>query len=139
MKTIARVTLMRFAATFGCLFMLCVAVHAAPVKVDILFMNHGPMQPVIKQIKEVLGRYPESVQAAWHDVETPEGGAFMKRMDIKGHIPLIIFVNGSTAQDLDGKRISFTGFPSGAGPFMFQGAWGMKDFDALLQSMTGKP
>lgn len=140
MKTITSATLRRLAPALACLLMLCAGtVRAAPVTVDILFMNHGPMQPVIGQIKDVLAKYPGSVLAVWHDVDTPDGLTFMKRMNIKGHIPLMIFINGSLEQDVDGKRLSFTGFPSGAGPYMFQGAWGMKDLDALLQSKAGKP
>ncbi|MEL7639686.1 MAG: hypothetical protein AAGU21_08590 [Solidesulfovibrio sp.] len=122
---------------FGAILITAPA-HAASVKVEILFMNHGPMQPVIKQIKDVLRQFPDAVQVFWHDVETADGADFMKRMGIKGHIPLMIFVDGSTTQEVGGKSINFTGFPNGAGPFMFQGAWGMQDLEAVLQSKTGK-
>jgi hypothetical protein len=138
MNTIAK-TILRLLPALACLLLFCAPVQAATVKMDILFMNHGPMQPVIKQIKDVLAKYSDSVQAAWHDEDTPDGTGFMKRMNIKGHIPLMVFVNGSTTHGVDGKQVTFTGFPSGAGPFMFQGAWGMKDLDALLSALTKKP
>lgn len=137
MKSITAITL-RLIQTTICLLVFGASAQAAPIKVDVLFMNHGPMQPVIRQIKEVLAKYPDAVQAAWHDVDTSDGLDFMKRMDIKGHIPLMIFINGSSSLEVDGKKISFAGFPSGAGPYMFQGAWGMKDLDSALLSKAGK-
>lgn len=110
-----------------------------PVKVEIVFMNHGPMQPVIKGLKEVLARHSAKVSAAWHDFETKEGQDFLRKKGVNGHIPLLVFINGATSGKVQGKTIGFQGFPSGSGPYMFRGQWTLEDFDQLLGELSNQP
>jgi hypothetical protein len=109
-----------------------------PVKVEILFMNHGPMQPTIRNLKALFSRYSGKVQAFWFDFEKRSGKNFMKRMGIQGHIPLLIYVNGANTYDFSGRKVSFMGFPSGAGPYQFQGKWTLEDLDKLLKSLASQ-
>ncbi len=113
------------------------AAQARPaVKLDILFMNHGPMQPVIKSIKEILARHASSASAAWYDFETASGRDFMREKGLRGHIPLLIFLNGSPTWQVQGRKVTFAGFPSGYGPYQFRGEWSLADLDRLLGALA---
>ena len=110
-----------------------------PVQVDILFMNHGPMQPVIKSLKDILARHAGSASPSWYDFEQPAGQDFMRRKGIKSHIPLLIFIDGSPDAQVQGRKVTFAGFPSGYGPYQFQGKWTLEDLDLLLGSLASRP
>ncbi len=107
-----------------------------PAKVEILFMNHGPMHPTIRNLKALLQRYPGKVQAGWFDFDQQSGKSFMSHKGITGHIPLLIFVNGSHTFDMGGRKVTFMGFPSGAGPYQYQGKWSLQDLEGVIQSLT---
>ena len=106
-----------------------------PVILEILFMNHGPMQPTIRELQALIANYQDGVEARWFDVDQNEGKAFMKAKNLTGHIPLVVFVNGSTVYRIDGREVTFLGFPSGAGPYQFQGKWSIKDLETVIQSL----
>lgn len=105
-----------------------------PLKVDIVFMNHGPMQPVIKGIKEILARHARTASPTWYDFEEPSGQDFLRQKGIKAHIPLLIFIDGSFTVQVQGRPVTFAGFPSGHGPYQFQGKWTLDDLNLLLGS-----
>lgn len=108
-------------------------------RVDVLYMNHGPLQATIGEIKSLVEKYGPRVAVAWHDVDTPEGAKFMAAKKLSGHIPLVIWVNDAFKHRIDGKDVSFTGFPTGSGPASFQGKWTMADLQkALDQAAAGK-
>jgi hypothetical protein len=106
------------------------------VKVDILFMNHGPMQPVIKSLKEILARHALAASASWYDFETASGQDFMRRKGLTGHIPLLVFINDSSTWQVQGRKVTFAGFPNGYGPYQFQGQWSLADLDRLLGTLA---
>jgi hypothetical protein len=39
---------------------------------------------------------------------------------------------------VDGKEIIFAGFPTGSGPYFFQGKWTLRDLQKALNQMTNK-
>jgi hypothetical protein len=127
--------------TLGALFFGTVAgvVHAKqPIHMEILFMNHGPMQPTIRNLQALLQKYAGQVKASWFDYEKASGKAFRKRHGITQHIPLLIYINGQPTFDVGGKRLTFAGFPSGAGPYRFQGKWTFQDLERVIQSLAGE-
>jgi len=124
---------------FAVLFVLFFAVSAQaaePAKVEVLFMNHGPLRSTINNIRTVLAKYESKISAAWYDFDSREGEEFMKAKGIDEHVPLIIWINGSFRQTVDGTNVSFKGFPSGSGPDIFQGAWNMDMLDKALDQAT---
>lgn len=120
------------------LYFAVVALSASPIKVEVLFMNHGPLRPTVEQIKEVLSRYGDKVSPAWYDFDSKEGEKFMAQKGLKQHIPLVIWIDGKVALPVDGKEIQFAGFPSGSGPVPFQGKWTMEDLRKALDQLTNK-
>jgi hypothetical protein len=111
---------------------------AKAVQVDVLFMNHGPLQPTIKQIREVLSQYGNRIVAFWYDFETQEGEAFMAKKGVRQHVPLVIWIDGKVAVPIGGSEVRFVGFPTGSGPLPFQGKWTMEDLTKALDQVTGK-
>jgi hypothetical protein len=123
------------------LFVVCfgATVHAAtPVKVDVLYMNHGPLMDSLNNMKTVFSSYGTQVNVSWHDFDTPEGEQFMAKMGIKQHVPLIIWIDGTPKVTVGVKQITFAGFPTGSGPAFFQGKWTIDDLKAALSQATGK-
>ena len=109
---------------------------ANEVKVEVLYMNHGPLLPSIEQIKKVFLQYGDKIAVSWYDFETKEGEQFMAKKGITQHVPLVIWLDGKSALPVNGKEINFTGFPTGSGPAFFQGKWTMDDLRQALNQVT---
>ena len=109
-----------------------------PVKVEILYMNHGPLQDSIEGIKKVLTQYKGKVTVSWYDFESKEGEEFMAKKGITQHVPLAIWLDDQVKFKVEGKDLMFAGFPTGAGPASFQGKWTMTDLQKVLAQLTGK-
>ena len=106
--------------------------------VDILYLNHPPLRPVLADLDKVLAKYGGKVKVTRYDFDTQEGAAFAKAKNITGHEPLAIFINGSTDVTINGRQVKFLSFPQGQGTGMVQdGAWSMQDLDAALAQVTG--
>ncbi len=129
----------------SCLFGFCLLAMVGPVqagsagtvKVEILYMNHGPLRPTIRNLQELFGHYQGKVNVHWYDEDQKEGQTFQKEKRIQGHVPLLMLINGKKDFVLDGKTIIFEGFPSGSGPFKeVEGNWSIADLQRLLDSLA---
>jgi hypothetical protein len=114
------------------------AVAGSPVKVEVLYMNHGPLQDSLEGIKKVFSQYKGKVTVSWYDFESKEGEEFMAKKKITQHIPLVIWMDNQVKFKVDGKDIAFAGFPTGSGPAFFQGKWTNADLQKVLDQLTGK-
>ena len=54
-------------------------IAAKEVKVEVLYMNHGPLQSSLEQIKQVFSKYGNKIEASWYDFESKEGEQFMAK------------------------------------------------------------
>jgi len=111
---------------------------AKEVKVEVLYMNHGPLLPSIEQIKKVFSQYGGKIAVSWYDFESKEGEQFMTKKGVTQHIPLVIWMDDKVKFQIDGKDIIFAGFPTGSGPLFFQGKWKIEDLKKALNQLTGK-
>ena len=112
---------------------------AKEVKVEVLYMNHGPLQSSLEQIKKVFSQYGNKITVSWYDFETKEGEQFMAKKGVIQHVPLVIWLDGKYSIQVSGKEIKFVGFPTGSGPAAFQGKWTMEDLRSALNQITNKP
>lgn len=112
---------------------------AKEVKVEVLYMNHGPLLPSLEQMKGVFSKYGNKINVSWYDFESREGEQFMAKKGITQHVPLVIWIDGKFAVPVNGKEIKFVGFPTGSGPADFQGQWTMEDLRQALNQVTNKP
>jgi uncharacterized protein YxeA len=121
------------------LFTISFTVFAAKeVKVEVLYMNHGPLLESLQQIKKVFSQYGSKITVSWYDFETKEGEQFMAKKGVTQHVPLVIWLDGKPALTVNGKEIKFVGFPTGSGPLPFQGKWTMEDLRSALDQITSK-
>jgi len=111
---------------------------AKEVKVEVLYMNHGPLLDSLEQIKKVFSQYGSKIAVSWYDFETKEGEQFMLKKGITQHVPLVIWLDGKSTVPVNGKEIKFVGFPTGSGPAFFQGKWTMEDLRKALDEITSK-
>jgi hypothetical protein len=111
---------------------------AKEVKVEVLYMNHGPLQSSLQQIKNIFSQYDGKVAVSWYDYESKEGEQFMAKKGVTQHIPLVIWLDGKFALPVNGKEVKFVGFPTGSGPAFFQGKWTMEDLRKALDQITNK-
>jgi hypothetical protein len=111
---------------------------ASPVKLDVLYMNHGPLRDTLNKMKDIFAGYGDKVAVTWHDFESDEGEQFKAKMGIKQHIPLVIWIDGKPKWTIGVKQVLFSGFPTGSGPAFFQGQWTMDDLKGALNLATGK-
>ena len=109
---------------------------AKEVKVEVLYMNHGPLQSSLEQIKQVFSKYGNKIVVSWYDFESREGEQFMAKKGVTQHVPLVIWIDGKFAVPVNGKEIKFVGFPTGSGPAFFQGKWTMEDLRQALNQTT---
>jgi hypothetical protein len=111
-------------------------VAAKEVKVEVLYMNHGPLQSSLQQIRDIFSKYGTQITVSWYDFETKEGEQFMAKKGVTQHVPLVIWLDGKSALPVNGKEIKFVGFPTGSGPAAFQGKWTMDDLRQALNQIT---
>jgi hypothetical protein len=109
-----------------------------PVKIDVLYMDHGPMQPTLRNLDKLFRGYGDKIEVSGHDFESEEGERFKAEKGIRQHIPLVIWIEGESTVQVNGKPVTFAGFPSGSGPSFFQGKWGLADLKTALDQATSE-
>ncbi|GAB2715907.1 hypothetical protein [Streptomyces bullii] len=101
---------------------------SAGVDVDVIYLNHPPVQPVLKDIDQVLAGYKEKVSVTRHDADTSEGKEFADEHGLTGHVAIAVLIDG---------KVSFKGFPAGEAPVKSaEGDWEIEDLDAALRQRT---
>jgi hypothetical protein len=121
------------------MFSLSLSTHALkPTKIEVLYMNHGPLMDTLNKIKGVVSGYGDKLTVSWYDFDSQMGEQFMAKKGIKQHVPLLIWIDGNPSVEVGEKEIKFTGFPTGSGPAVFQGKWTMDDLKAALDQVTAK-
>lgn len=111
---------------------------ANAIKIDVLYMNHGPLKDTLNKMKAIFSGYGDKLTVSWHDFDTEEGEQFMTQKGIKQHVPLILWIDDKPNWTVGIKQITFSGFPSGSGPAFFQGKWTLEDLKAALNQATAK-
>lgn len=110
---------------------------AQRIRVDVLYMDHGPMQPTLRDLRGLFPNYGDRIALFWHDFESEEGARFKSKMGIRRHVPLVIWIDGKSTLPVNGRPVTFSGFPTGAGPSFFQGKWKMADLKTALDGLIG--
>jgi hypothetical protein len=106
------------------------------VVVEILYMNHGPLQPVLRELRTEFAQFENKVEFKWYDFDNDV--AFKKKKKIDYHTPLIIWINDSNTFQINGKQIKFTGFPKGQGPEFARGIWEISDVVSVIKMDLGQ-
>jgi hypothetical protein len=109
------------------------------VRVEIGYLSHGPVKDALNEVDKLLARYGVKVQVSRYDLDTVEGKAFAKRVNLTTHTPLVLYINGQMeVEGKDGRKVKLFSFPAGLGTGMTPGSgWNMTDLEAALDRATG--
>ena len=114
------------------------AFAAAQTKVEVLYMNHGPLMDTLGKVKAVFSGFGDKISVSWYDFDSDKSDQFKAKMGVNEHTPLEIWIDGKSTVKVGNKEIKFYGFPSGSGPAFFQGKWTIEDLKNALKQATTK-
>lgn len=109
-----------------------------PVRIEVLYMNHGPLRPTLRELEKVFAGYGDRIAVYRYDFYSDEGERFKAEKEIKGHFPLVLWIDGQSTLKVNGTPVTFSGFPTGSGPAFFQGKWNMDVLKEALDLVTSK-
>ena len=92
------------------------------------YINHGPLQPTVQAIKDVLAKYGDKVKVTWIDLNTTQGADYFKVHGLTAHMNVII--NGSSRYQVNGKAVDFQWFEGQQ--------WTRQDLDTVLAGLVSK-
>jgi len=107
-----------------------------PVQIEVLYMNHGPLRPTLRELDELFTGYGDRIAVYGHDFYSEEGERFKAEKGIKEHVPLVLWIDGKSTLKVNGTPVQFRGFPTGSGPASFQGKWNMEVLKQALDQVT---
>ena len=112
----------------------------AQTTVEIVAMTHSPVQNALKPVRDFLGTLGGQVKVTDLDSESPAGEKRIKTVGEKGHVPILLLVNGNAHfKRPDGTLVVFKDFPAGAGnPLGLNGSWSVADFEAAVKAALGQ-
>jgi hypothetical protein len=110
------------------------AAFAAPPSVEIIAMVHPPVQSALKPLREWLAAQGGKLKLGEIDAESAAGEKRLAALGLKGHIPIVILVDGSYRHKRkDGGAVEFVNFPAVKGsPPGALGNWTTEDVQAVL-------
>ena len=98
------------------------------------------MQSALKPVRDLLAKYQARLRVSEIDIESPDGVKRLKAVGLKGHIPIVLLIDGKQSfKRADGKTVEFVNFPVAAGnPMNLNGTWSVADFEAALRASLGE-
>lgn len=96
------------------------------VNIDVAgYINHGPLQPTINAIKDVISKYGDKLNVEWIDLETADGQKYFQDHGLTAHMNVLI--NGKYKYNVDGKDVDFE---------WFEGQnWNKNDLDTVIDDV----
>jgi hypothetical protein len=118
-------------ACIMCLMALMNGAFAASTsgdKVNIVvagYINHGPLQPTVDAIKDVISKHGDKLNVEWIDLTTDEGQKYFQDHGLTAHMNVLI--NGKYKYKVDGKDVDFE---------WFEGQnWNKNDLDTVINDV----
>ena len=104
--------------------------------VEIIAFSHPPVQSALKPLRDWLSGQGSKIRVVEMDMESPEAEKRLATIGLKGHIPVVVLVDGKYRHTRsDGSAVEFVGFPNGPGtPAGVKGGWSAQDVQALLKA-----
>ncbi len=108
------------------------------LEVVVLALDHPPVRTVMGDVDRTLAEFGSRVKVRHLDFESKEGEDFADDKGLTGHVPVAIFVDGSTKATVNGRAVSFVGFPKGRGPLpAAEGDWTLEELRLALSQRVG--
>jgi len=92
------------------------------------YIDHGPLQPTVRAIKEVLAKYGDKVTVTWVDLSSQQGQDYFKEHQLSAHMNVII--NGTSQYEVNGRSVDFQWFEGQQ--------WTKQDLDTVLAGLADK-
>lgn len=110
------------------------AALAAPPTVEIVAFAHTPVASALKPLRDWLATQGGKFKLVETDMESPTGAQRLQAVGVKGHVPIVILVNGQYQQKrADGSAVELISFPVAAGAK----GWTLEDAkSAISQAAT---
>jgi glutaredoxin len=109
---------------------------AAQPVVEIIAFAHPPVQAALKPLRDWLATQGSKLRVVEIDMESTEAEKRLKAIGLKGHIPVVVLVDGNYRHKRkDGSEVELVSFPAGPGtPAGVKGTWSAEDVQAALKS-----
>ena len=116
------------------------AAAATQPTVEIVALPHWPVQDALKPVRDFLATTNGHVKVVELDAESPAGEVRLSALGLKGHIPMLLVINGSYHfKRSNGTLVEFKDFPAKAGnPLGVNGSWTVADFKAAVKAALGE-
>ena len=113
---------------------------AAQPTVEIIALSHWPVRNALKPVRAYLQKLEGNVRVIELDAESPAGEKRIGALGLKGHIPILLVIDGSYRfKRQDGSSVEFKDFPAKAtNPLGLNGKWTEADFEAVVEAQLGK-
>jgi hypothetical protein len=110
---------------------------AAPPTVEIIAFAHPPVQAALKPLRDWLSSQGNSVRVVEIDMESPAADKRLKGLGLKGHLPIVVLINGQFKHTRkDGSSVELVSFPSAqqtaAGR---KDGWSIEDAQAVVKAL----
>ncbi|HTO66884.1 MAG TPA: hypothetical protein VMM15_37180 [Bradyrhizobium sp.] len=112
---------------------------AAPPTIEVIALGHSPVQDALKPVRDYLGGLDGRVRVVELNAESPEGARRVGAVGLKGHIPILLLIDGSYRfKRTDGTAVEFKDFPAKANiPLGLNGSWTVADFRTAVDTALG--
>lgn len=109
---------------------------AAQPVVEIIAFAHPPVQSALKPLRDWLAPQGGKLRVVEIDMESAEAEQRLKAIGLKGHIPVVVLVDGAYKHKFqDGRVVEFLSFPAGPGtPAGVKGTWSAEDVKLVLKA-----
>ncbi len=115
------------------------AASAAPPTVEIIALPHSPVQTALKPLRDFLATLGGRVNVVELDAESPAGEKRISAVGLKGHVPILLLINGSDQfKRPDGTAVVFKDFPAKPSEALgTNGSWTVADFETAVNGALG--
>ena len=115
------------------------AASAAAPTIEIIALPHSPVLTALKPVRDFLASLGGKVNVIELDAESPAGEKRLSALGLKGHIPILLVINGSDQfKRPDGTAVLFKDFPAQPSQKLgINGLWSVADFDAAVNQALG--
>ena len=106
--------------------------QVTPPIIEIIAFAHPPVQSALKPLRDWLPSQGNKLRVVEIDMESQDGQRRVQALGLKGHLPIVIAVNGQLKHKrADGSSVEFVSFPAGTNAAPGAG-WTMEDLKAAL-------
>ncbi|MBC8259330.1 MAG: hypothetical protein H8E38_09960 [SAR324 cluster bacterium] len=111
---------------------------ASPVEVEIVALDHWPIRRALEPTLDMLKEFGDKISITQIDADSKEGKARLKSSGMKGHIPVVIFVNGEYTHTVNDHEVVFKNFPVDSdSPMKIDGKWSAGNVKAVIEAILG--